>query len=481
MLGQGMLTRGMLRSFCSRALVGVAWLLACVAPAEPALAKGPNRVLVEKGQRLFERVWKPNDSEAKGDGLGPMFNERSCVACHRLGGIGGAGPNTNNAIIATAVIPSSDANLQLLQAGFAELHPGFGGGSSVILHRYSTNLPGYAAVGQKLLGVKPGESDDPIRLAVMSLTSVGDDDHGAVKTIKIAGKTLKLSERSTTPLFGLGLIASIPQLEIQRAAELQSTENPHVKGQFVGRFGWRGQINGLRDFVRGACANELGLQVTTQSQAMDPTATAEERRAEAKTDLTDLQSNELTVFVASLPAPRRLQPADRLEGGRVKGGEHVFEQVGCAVCHRPTLGAVSGLYSDLLVHDMGLSLSDPSPAPKTALVPKLGVVSMYYGGNQTIVMQSTVSTYGREQLWKTPPLWGLRDSGPYLHDGRALTVDEAITAHGGEATDSVERYRAVSSEERSLLLAFLDTLAAPDPASLPKPKESRLTAASERR
>ncbi len=44
-----------------------------------------------------------------------------------------------------------------------------------------------------------------------------------------------------------------------------------------------------------------------------------------------------------------------------------------------------------------------------------------------------------QREWKTPPLWGVRDSGPYLHDGRAITIEEAIEWHGGESEDCWDR------------------------------------------
>jgi len=63
--------------------------------------------------------------------------------------------------------------------------------------------------------------------------------------------------------------------------------------------------------------------------------------------------------------------------------------------------------------------------------------------------------------WKTPPLWGCRDSAPYLHDGRAATLEQAIAFHGGEAADSTIRYFMLSPRKRQLVVAFLKTLVAP--------------------
>ena len=114
-----------------------------------------------------------------------------------------------------------------------------------------------------------------------------------------------------------------------------------MHGRFVGRFGWRGQTERTEGFRPGACATELGLQVSTQAQAVDPIAAAANSACPiVKLDLTDQQCDEMTAFVARLPAPRRLQPVDHQEAVVIKNGEHLFNSVGCTVCHRPTLGNV---------------------------------------------------------------------------------------------------------------------------------------------
>ena len=84
------------------------------------------------------------------------------------------------------------------------------------------------------------------------------------------------------------------------------------------------------------------------------------------------------------------------------------------------------LWSDLLLHDMGPSLADGIPQ---------GLAT------------------GSE--WRTPPLWGVSRTAPYLHDGRAATLDQAIRLHDGEATESRDRFLALSAEERALLVLFL--------------------------
>ena len=65
--------------------------------------------------------------------------------------------------------------------------------------------------------------------------------------------------------------------------------------------------------------------------------------------------------------------------------------------------------------------------------------------------------------WRTPPLWGFRDSGPYLHDGRADTLEQAVALHDGEAAAIAQRFFALGARERRQVEAFLKSLTAPAP------------------
>jgi CxxC motif-containing protein (DUF1111 family) len=67
----------------------------------------------------------------------------------------------------------------------------------------------------------------------------------------------------------------------------------------------------------------------------------------------------------------------------------------------------------------------------------------------------------KQQEWRTSPLWGFRDSGPYLHDGRARNLEEAVASHGGEAANSAKRFFKLVPEERLRIQAFLRSLAPP--------------------
>jgi CxxC motif-containing protein (DUF1111 family) len=147
-----------------------------------------------------------------------------------------------------------------------------------------------------------------------------------------------------------------------------------------------------------------------------------------------------------------------------EAGEEVFNAVGCVACHMQRVGRIDGIYSDLLLHDMGPELSDAAPAIPAGS--SSAGFAGYYGSGGSLLPRTpgaaipgSLAELRRE--WRTPPLWGVRDSAPYLHDGRALTLEEAIRAHGGEAAGTVAKFRALTALERDSLLVFLGTLAAP--------------------
>src|SRR5262249_44933984 len=165
-------------------------------------------------------------------------------------------------------------------------------------------------------------------------------------------------------------------------------------------------------------------------------------------DLTADQCRALVTYVASLPAPARSEPVDRKDAERFRHGEKIFESCGCSACHVRDVGEVSGIYSDLLLHDMGSGLEESIPSSSAA----------YYG---VPTAGSLADSSLKPGEWKTPPLWGLRDSAPYLHDGRAHTLVEAITAHGGQAEASVNKFKSLEYLSRSHLLDFLNSLVSP--------------------
>lgn len=343
----------------------------------------------------FEEFTNAEDAEG---GLGPIFNESSCVTCHLQGGVGGA--------------------------------------STITVTRF----------GRVNKGVF--DSLDSLGGSLLQALSI---DPAAREFVPREANIV--SRRQTTPLFGLGLVEAIPEATI--LAGVRSGKPDGVKGKahmitdvvsgqiMVGRFGWKAQQATLLAFSADAYVNEMGV-----TNRFFPTENAPNGKADVLAafdevadpeDTTDPETGKADIdhsadFMRFL-APLRPQPMS----ASATAGKTVFQSTGCAVCHTPRMftgsseiGALNqkavDLYSDLLLHDMGI-LAD-------------GIVQGDAGPRD----------------FKTPPLWGIRVSAPYLHDGRAPTLDAAIRAHDGEGSASKIRYTKLSLMQRQQLLDFMNTL-----------------------
>jgi CxxC motif-containing protein (DUF1111 family) len=382
---------------------------------------------LDRGLRLFVREWLPNDPRGRGgDGLGPVFNERSCVACHGLVRPGGAGSNATNVELLTAVAVGLAKGQSVDRSPLAALHEGLAQTGSIVLHRFGLS-PVFPEWRKRVMKF----NDEPP-------APIDDGEEPAETPTKFR---LRLSRRNSPALFGGGRIDTIPD-RVLESEERRQASGKTIHGRVsrlpsgrIGRFGWKGQMADLDTFVRTACASELGLEVPGHHQAGDPLGFAS--RSETGLDMSEDDCRDLVGYVRALPVPTERSP----DPAAAAAGRQVFERFGCAGCHRPNLGAVDGLYSDLLLHDMGPDLSDEGRS---------------YGSANDGSPSALAS-----QEWRTPPLWALADTGPYLHDGRAQTVSAAIRAHGGEARDSAIAFSRLPARERSQLLTFLRSLKAP--------------------
>jgi CxxC motif-containing protein (DUF1111 family) len=551
--------------------------------------------ILAQGRDLFEREWLPGDSRSHGgDGLGPVYNDSSCVACHNLGGSGGGGAASKNVDIITASpiggvmfqgqIPQGVASAEqgflakalgsLVGLGtpdsskkpaqpqsakqapmrraatrvpvrpkidtgpLVKTHPGFRTSRSVVLHRFGTEAD-YESWRQSLLGFPAGfppQADRQLKdlMQAQSATALEQNSFQS----RIGQFDVVRSQRNPTALYGAGLLDSISEKVIEAAAKAKHPGFPAIAGRVsrlkdkrIGRFGWKAQTASLQDFVLTACAVELGLEVPGRHQGGSP----QKPEAKAKAlDLTQEECNSLTAFIRELPRPAERTPATADESREVAVGRALFARTGCTSCHTPKLGDVKGIYSDLLLHDLGPQLGDtgqyavfdPSsseeeivdetgpiaaaaqdaPVPTAVGVSVVGVppepttpqepveagiparlqtteafvqpgamgggamvgmsgVAFVAPGGVTTGKRPTSGPASRFE-WRTPPLWGFRDSGPYLHDGRAETLDQAVALHAGEATTITQNFFRLDVKGRRQVEAFLKTLTAPPPAEL---------------
>lgn len=336
--------------------------------------------------------------ETVAGGLGPIFNDVSCVACHDAGGTGGASRRT------------------------------------------------VTRFGRTVNGVF-----DPLDSQGGSLLQERSINPGIREVVPREANTV--ARRVTTPLFGAGLIEAIPDSTIvlgtlgRKPAGIAgkvSVVRDVVSGiNRIGRFGWKAQQATLLAFSGDAYVNEMGITNRFFPTENAPNGNAAllarfDRVADVEDEIDPLDGkadiDRAADFMRMLaPPPRGPATAASVVG------EAIFTRLDCAVCHTPTMrtgrnpiaalsGKDVGLYSDLLLHDMG-ALGD-------------GIVQ---------------GTAGAREM-RTAPLWGLRARPTWLHDGRANTIDQAVRGHAGEAQSSGDRYIALSAAERQQLLDFLNTL-----------------------
>lgn len=405
--------------------------------ASPATLRPIDLSQAEKGRMLFLHEWTANDPLCPdGDGLGPVFNARSCVACHKQGGVGGSGGSESNVTTYVVRAPKSASGAPNSSDRAGLVHT----------HAIKPHLQ------ESLQQVHPSL---PRALPRPLVTTQREMGHCDVRTLFFPAG-VHVSERKTPALFGARLIDQIPdaaiianerrqqlrwalgsaegdQLPVGRAARLPNDR--------IGHFGWKAQSASLEQFVQAACANELGLSNPARQQ---PSPLSFASYVPPGHDLTLEQCREIASFIETLPRPIERLPASGGGESHVERGRALFGSVGCADCHQPDVAEILGLYSDLLLHDMGPdgsgggSYGDPPPE-----IPEVA------------------SAGPRPSEWRTPPLWGVADSGPWLHDGRARTLEEAIQGHGGQGNRARQRFGKLRPEDRDQLLAFLESLRAP--------------------
>jgi len=369
------------------------------APA-PALG-GPVAGLTAAQQQLFnEGRDEFREDEEVVDGLGPIFNGRSCVECHNAGAPGGAGRRT---VTRFGTVTNGAFNPL-------------------------TNLGG-SLLQERAIGPREGSPRPFTREIVPAAATV-------------------VARRRTPALFGLGLVDATTDATFIALAQQQAARNDGTAGRAalvqnilagmrtVGKFGWKNQNPTLFQFSGDAYLNEMGITSPHFPDENCANGNCAELAFNPAPGLNDGggEVQALADFMVMLAPPARgAITAD------VTAGEAVFTQIGCASCHVATLqsGAsnIAALnrqtyhpYSDFLLHDMG-SLGD-------------GIAQGDAGRNDI----------------RTAPLWGLRTFPTFLHDGRANSIEDAIRAHDGQGRASRNRFNALNATQRQRLLAFLNSL-----------------------
>jgi len=392
------------------------------------------------------------------NGLGPRFNSNQCLSCHAQPASGGTSPAKNP-------LPDvAHAN------GAKNTVPWFIAANGPIREARFKKNNGVADGGVHDIFVITGRSDAPgCSIAQPDFSPAGNPLTGQ-------GGNPNIIFRIPTPTFGAGLIEAIPDSAIlanmqanesvKRAMGISGHPNAHLSGNVnrsandgtITRFGWKAQNKSLLMFSGEAYNVEMGISNQLFPQERDetpsclftPTPNDTLNFTTTSTGVTnpavisDIEA--FANFMRMLAPPTPAPSTPSTEKGRAN-----FGVIGCIHCHTPSLttgtkiasgsstspsAALSkqtvNLFSDLLVHHMGVGLAD-------------GITQGAAGPDE----------------FRTAPLWGAGQRVFFLHDGRTTNLVEAIRAHkskGSEANKVIDRFNKLKTQEQQQIIDFLRSL-----------------------
>lgn len=417
----------------------------------------------QMGNSLFRKDWvsSPSSTQAS-DGLGPLFNARSCQACHVKDGRGtvpGFDPVERTdavALLMRLAVPARDAEDQRR----------IDTGELLFLTDpvYGSQLQNFSVAGL------PTEGRLEIEYEPITVKLNGGETATLMKpTYRIDNlgygpmhPQVQFSPRLAQPMIGLGLLEAVHEADILANAATEKRDGIRGKANWVidartgkpalGRFNWKASQPTVAQQSAVAFSNDMGLSTPmfpshygecTEKQPecfkLPHGAQPHLGEHEVPGELMDLVAD----YSTNLAVPQRRDVDD----ARVLAGKKLFYEANCVACHVPKYVTRRDAarpehrfqliwpYTDLLLHDMGDGLAD-------------GV--------------SEGQASGRE--WRTAPLWGIgltktvNPNATWLHDGRARTLLEAILWHGGQAQAARDRVVEMTPDERADLVRFLESL-----------------------
>ena len=395
------------------------------------------------GNSFFRQSWvsAPASTTAR-DGLGPFFNAVSCSSCHFKDGRGRP--------------PSFDGELGrglLLRLSKNGVLPN---GHALSDPIYGNQLQDNAILGQTVKG--------RIKITYQSITEILAD--GTVVTLQkpiyqinnlgygsLSSNTI-ISPRIANQVIGLGLLEAVSESTI--LSFISSNNQGTISGkanyvydvesnsQKLGRFGWKANQPSLRQQVAGAFSGDMGITTSIfPLENAPPSVDLSIIPNGGAPEITNSNFDKVVLYSTTLAVPARRDVGNQ----NVLKGKKIFNDIQCASCHIPKMQTGNSYpiatlrnqtirpYSDMLLHDMGNELADNAP-------------DFLATGNE----------------WRTQPLWGIglintvNGHTNLLHDGRARNVTEAILWHGGEAQISKEKFKQLSTKDRTDLLSFINSL-----------------------
>jgi CxxC motif-containing protein (DUF1111 family) len=397
------------------------------------------------GNSFFNQSWvqAPASTESR-DGLGPLFNARSCAACHFKDGRGSPPVESDEAFLGILLRLSVPG---LAEHGAPQPAPIYGGQ----LQPFAIgDVPAEASPRIEYETLE-GEYDDGATWELLSPTYVIDEP-----AYGVLPEDLQISPRVAPAVFGLGLLEAIPVERLHELEDAADIDGDGISGRLntvwdaaleteaPGRFGWKAEQPSVRQQSAGAFLGDMGItsSLFSQQECSAEQSECADAIPGGEPEIPDHLLDKVALYARLLAVPVR----ERFQDQGTLAGKTLFDAIGCASCHvarhetgESELSELAGQiiypYTDLLLHDLGEGLSDERPS---------------------------FDAEGSE--WRTAPLWGLRlnrevnGHDRLLHDGRARGVAEAILWHGGEARVARDAFVALGADERSLLIEFVESL-----------------------
>lgn len=379
------------------------------------------------GDEAFEEAFVSTPDDVN-NGLGPTFNNTSCVGCHVRNG---RGMPVAGQLLLRVGSPGEGADLDAdMAAHIARL-------GAQIQDFSVTGTDAEASVKVEWIeqsGEYPDGKSYSLRYPSFAVE--------VASNMKLLPDTIPISPRVPPAVYGLGLLEAISEKDILAHADPDDKDGDGISGRpnsvlnvqtgeyQLGRFGWKANSPTLLQQSAEAYVNDMGLH-----NSLFPAT-------DGSVEIDDETLRVAAAYAQTLAVPARAAIDDE----HVQMGEALFNDVGCSGCHvseyttstheYPALeNQAIEPYTDMLLHDMGEELADNRPDYVAS---------------------------GRE--WRTPALWGiglaqvvLPYSG-FLHDGRARSLEEAILWHGGEAQVSRDSFTELPETDRQSLLRFLYSL-----------------------
>ncbi|MVO15655.1 c-type cytochrome [Rhodobacteraceae bacterium CY05] len=412
------------------------------------------------GNGLFKKLWvfSPASTLAS-DGLGPLYNARSCQRCHIKDGRGhvplDAGGSSVSMFLRISIPADAPAHMSAVKdyIGTAP-DPNYG----TQLQDFSP--PGmapeysFSVTYQEIEIALSGDETAKLRQPTYQALNLG---YGPLHADAM------LSPRVAPPMIGLGLLEAIPVDDILAKVDEADANNDGISGRanlvwsteyeqvMLGRFGLKAGQPTVHQQSAAAFAGDIGISTPLFPDPWGDCTIAQAdcrnaRHGDGDTRVTEIDQPNMdlvTFYSRNLAVPARRDLGDP----QVLRGKQVFYDTGCISCHTPKYVThrlsdrpeqsfqLIWPYSDLLLHDMGEGLADHRPEARAT---------------------------GRE--WRTPPLWGIgltqqvSAQAGYLHDGRARTLLEAVLWHGGEAQTARDTVVELPPADRAALIRFLESL-----------------------